>query len=186
MNDERARDREVQTLVDEAAIRRVLHRYVRGIDRRDAELIRSCYHPGAIDHHGTFTGDRDAYVVWVLGVLEATTFTSHHLTNVLIEVVGEAAVVETYAVAFHGGESTDRRANFVAGFRYVDRFERRDGEWRIAERHVVQDWSEPWSPRRGHLARYGLIGRAGADDQLYVVAATVPGASGHSSVNGER
>jgi hypothetical protein len=30
--------------------------------------------------------------------------------------------------------------NLFAG-RYVDRFERREGEWRIARRTVVHDWS---------------------------------------------
>ncbi|MFI5040983.1 MAG: nuclear transport factor 2 family protein [Acidimicrobiales bacterium] len=175
------RDTALQQLSDDAEIRRVLYRYARGIDRRDPELVRSCYHADAIDHHGTFDGTRDEYVMWVFQVLEAHTFTSHNLMNISIEVCGDLALVETYAVATHGGEpATDRRKNFVAGFRYVDRFERRDGGWRIAERQVVNDWAEAWAPDRSRLGRFGVLSRSGPDDPLYALARTVPGAVEHS------
>ena len=35
-------------------IKQVLYMYCRGVDRGDAELIRSVYHPDAIDEHGPF------------------------------------------------------------------------------------------------------------------------------------
>ena len=40
-------------------IRELLTRYCRGVDRMDAELIASAYHPDAIDEHGMtqFTGE---------------------------------------------------------------------------------------------------------------------------------
>ena len=37
----------VDDLVARERIRDVIHRYARGVDRRDYELVRSCYHPGA-------------------------------------------------------------------------------------------------------------------------------------------
>ncbi|SDZ41729.1 hypothetical protein SAMN05216215_10714 [Saccharopolyspora shandongensis] len=40
-------------------------RYCRGIDRLDLELVRSCYHPGAVDHHVSFDGDRDQFIAWL-------------------------------------------------------------------------------------------------------------------------
>jgi hypothetical protein len=43
---------EVQRLVDEAEVRNVHLRYCRGLDRRDWELVESCYHPDAIEYHG--------------------------------------------------------------------------------------------------------------------------------------
>ena len=51
-NDESSQAAALQMLIDEAAIKKVHLRYCRGIDRMDWDLIRSCYHPDAIDDHG--------------------------------------------------------------------------------------------------------------------------------------
>jgi hypothetical protein len=146
---------EVRTLIDEGAIRRVLHRYCRGADRMDAELIRSCYHPDAVDSHGTFTGTIDEYIVWVMRILGRYESTFHFLGNIAIEFPPDdgptggsdpaggptLAHVETYGVAFHRHSGGDPKLNLVTGFRYIDRFERRSGEWRIAARTSVTEWS---------------------------------------------
>ena len=129
---------ELAALVDKQAIAEVVLRYCRGIDRLDMELVRSCYHPGGIDHHTGFEGDRDAYVLWVEPLLRRLTSSMHMVGNQLIELDGDLARSETYGTAFHlaiaPGES------FTTGFRYVDRFERRDGRWAIAERWALREW----------------------------------------------
>ena len=63
--------------------------------------------------------------------------------NVLIEVDGDKAKGEAYFIAHHHIPGPDGAGdNFmVAAGRYLDRFERRDGEWRISHRHAVYDWS---------------------------------------------
>jgi hypothetical protein len=61
----------------------------------------------------------------------------HFVSNVLIELEGDVAWVESYLLAYHRtAEQTDR---LFAG-RYVDRCERRDGEWRIARRELVREF----------------------------------------------
>src|SRR5262249_11432964 len=62
-------DGDVRALLDEQAIRRVLARYCRGIDRLDQDLVRSCYHPDATEAHGTFTGGLEEYLAWVWKLL---------------------------------------------------------------------------------------------------------------------
>src|ERR1700760_2685809 len=49
--------REIRRLLDKEAIREVLLRYARGIDRHDDDLMASAYHPDAIDDHGAYIGD---------------------------------------------------------------------------------------------------------------------------------
>lgn len=128
---------------DVRAIGDVLARYCRGIDRRDAELVRSCYWPDATDDHaGAFSGARDEFVEWVVRVLTRFTATMHVLGTHTVEVVGDVAGAETYGVAHHRGDPPDdRRVNYTTGFRYLDRFERRDGQWRIAARRVELEWT---------------------------------------------
>ncbi len=127
---------------DRAEIADVVLRYCRGVDRLDLPLIRSCYHDGGIDHHTGFDGDADSYVAWLSGLLPRFTGTMHMVGNQLIEVIGDVARCETYGTAHHWGEPAgDPGLNFVTGFRYVDRMERRDGEWRIAERWAVREWT---------------------------------------------
>ena len=123
-----AADPDVQRLLDEQEIRAVVLRYCRGVDRLDLELVRDCYHADATDEHGTFVGTRDEYVAWVGEVLTRFEGTMHLVANQLVEVVGDRARCETYGVAHHWGDPPeDHRRNFTTGFRYVDRFERRDG-----------------------------------------------------------
>jgi hypothetical protein len=167
------RDPAVQRLLDRQEIADVVLRYCRGIDRLDLELVRSCYHPDATDEHGTFTGTRDEYVEWVAGIVTRFTGTMHVVANQLIDVDGDVATSETYGVAYHWGEPLDdARRNFTTGFRYVDRFERRDGTWRIARRVAAREWTHV-VPAEQQLVippeRDGRRGRRDRSDAIYEV-----------------
>jgi len=130
-------------LVDRELIRDLVQRYARGVDRRDFALVRSCYHPGAIDEHGPFRGDVDGFIEFLREQLARWSVTQHVIGNSLIEFDGERAHVETYAVAYHRTEFVPDRpvVDVTAGCRYVDVMEKRDGRWGIAHRVVVMDWS---------------------------------------------
>jgi SnoaL-like domain len=138
-----AMDDQVELLLAERAIARVLCTYSRAADRFDLDLMRSCYWPDATDDHGSFIGDVDAFIAFVGPALQRFERTNHFLGNMLIDVdlVDDEARAETYAVAYHRFHDTVGQAtDMVAGLRYVDRFERRDGEWRIAERVCAFEW----------------------------------------------
>ena len=71
--------------------------------------------------------------------------TTHSVANVLIELDDDdpdRARAESYSLAYlrRTDEEGEEWLDFFSG-RYVDRFERRTGEWRISERVVVHDWS---------------------------------------------
>ncbi len=130
-------------LVARQEIRDVLIRYTRGIDRMDRELVRSCYHPDAHDDHGPFKGTVDEFLDWVEQALSYFSSTMHFIGNQLVELDGDVARAESYCVAYHRRAATDgeRAHDLVIGLRYVDRLERRGGEWRIADRLCVFDWT---------------------------------------------
>jgi hypothetical protein len=134
---------ELNLLMAERAIQRVLTSYSRGVDRFDFETVRSCYWPDGTDDHGSFVGGVDEFISFVQKSLNRFERTAHFLGNMQIDVdLGRGvARSETYAIAFHRysdaeGNPTDMRA----GLRYVDRFERRDGQWRIRKRVCAYDW----------------------------------------------
>jgi hypothetical protein len=156
-------------LLAEHDIRRVLLTYARGIDRRDRDLVESCYWPDAQDWHGTFRGTRDEFLDWVMPLLARQTMTMHNLANIMIDLeTPDTAGVETYGVAYHsGGKPGDIRWNYAAGFRYVDRFAKRDGQWRIADRITVIEWVAPWDADAERHEIFGRLGSLDRQDPVY-------------------
>ncbi len=154
-------DRAGALVADRAAIYRQLVRYCRGVDRRDLDLIRSTYHPDAFDDHGSYKGDVEGFLAFVEKEVHARfRITMHKLGQSLIEVDGDVARAESYAICHHvmaeadpaatppgapgspssGPGATHDVADMVMGIRYIDRFERRRGEWRIARRELRWEW----------------------------------------------
>jgi len=162
-------DETVAALAAKREIEEVVLRYCRGIDRMDRELVRSCYHADATDEHGSFTGGVDAFLEWVWKLLARYEMTMHFVGNVLVELADDAAVAESYGVAWHRSRDPRPQLNLVTGFRTLDRFERRgDAGWRIARRVAVTEWSRVDDPKDRWLPPPGLrTGRRDRGDALY-------------------
>ena len=186
-------DAELRALLDKQAIQETLARYVRAIDRRDEALLRSVFHDDAIDHHVGHRHTASEFCAWAIELLGEMGPVAHYLSPALIDLDGDVAHSECYALAFHrltrDGETFDN----VLGARVLDRFERRDGTWRIAWRRVVYDWNrdmpvaETWS--RGFFPGFCAEGRKDRGDPLYEFLATRPtsgGAVARAAVTGER
>jgi hypothetical protein len=132
-------------MADKQEIHEVLMRYCRGVDRGDPELLRSVYHPGAVDRRGPFQFD-DAHTEFaafsVPRLDQSKGVAQHHITNYLIELDGDSADVESYFISYQPTKLEDGdEVLSVIGGRYLDRFDRRDGRWAISERSVIIDWS---------------------------------------------
>jgi hypothetical protein len=132
-------------LQSRAEIAEVVIRYVRGIDRCDEAMLRSCFHPDSRHRHGSFEGLSADFCTHALAICRGVVATHHQLGPVSIELSGETAFTETYFTSHHrygaipppGGQPHEDR---IAAGRYVDRFERRDGVWKIAERVGVMEF----------------------------------------------
>lgn len=129
----------LDALLDRAEILDCIHRYTRGMDRLDRELVRSVYHDGAIDEHGGFVGPVDDFLDWAFAYHAGQIRHQHYVTNHSVELDGDEAHAETYYV-FVGTDRNPDAPLYVVGGRYVDRFERREGRWAIAARVCLVEW----------------------------------------------
>jgi hypothetical protein len=127
-----------QQLADREAIRECVLRYSRGVDRLDAEQMKSAYWPDATDDHGRFVGNGHEFADRVVGTHDRWAASMHCNYNHSIEfddathARGEIYNV-TYLLPKDGGTWS------VWLGRYLDRYECRDGEWRIIHRTCVHE-----------------------------------------------
>jgi len=129
-------------LLDRQDIHDVLMRYCRGVDRGDTNLIASCYHPDAVDDHGAWVATGTEAPALIVSRMNSTPLPAmHFLGNIHIELDGDTALVESYLQAVRLFDRDGKRWIRVRAGRYLDRFTRRAGEWRIAERVLVDDWN---------------------------------------------
>jgi ketosteroid isomerase-like protein len=131
----------LQQLLDREAIRDCIYRFCRGVDRVDEEALRSVYWHDATGRHGTTQGDATTFIDAVLQNRKAGGRAIHMIGNILIELRGDVAAVESYfRTTLDGRNARNTPQETLLAGRYLDRFERRNGEWRVAARTVVYDW----------------------------------------------
>ncbi|MDE8654543.1 nuclear transport factor 2 family protein [Novosphingobium album (ex Liu et al. 2023)] len=165
----------VRQLADREAIRECLYRYARGVDRLDAGMVRSAYWPDCVDNHTGFTGNAEEFIAWAFPIMGTMDQTMHLIANVLMTIRGESADVESYFYGIHRITLPDGgKSDVIGAGRYIDGFEKRGEEWRIARRHVITDWfrqypdSADWS--RGMLGIMIAPGGRFPDDESYTRA----------------
>lgn len=131
---------DLQWLLDRTRIADCLGRYVKGLDRHDSDLIASAFWPDAHIRYGArYDGGLEPFVAWSNASHEERWIGhSHNITNQLVtfEADRSAADVESYVLFFH--RRADSNVDVGVG-RYLDRFERRQEEWRILNRRLVAD-----------------------------------------------
>ena len=134
---------ELAYLRDCEEIRQAMYAYCRGVDRADMDLLDAAFHEDAIDDHGNFSGTKEDAMAALRksGKNPEVKASMHHLGNVLIDLRGDVADVESYFVAYQRREMDGKTYTRSRAGRYLDRFVKRDGRWRVLSRKVVDDWS---------------------------------------------
>ena len=128
----------------------VYRRYMRGFDRNDVDLLRSAVWPDFQINYGEQVNTFDEFVARHLHDHTAHTESWGHLiTNETVEIDGDVAHLETYVTGlFMPNEDNEDGVWFgvrpsILSRRYIDRLDRRDGEWRIAVREFLPHfWAE--------------------------------------------
>lgn len=136
------REEAIQNLLDRAAIRDVMERYTRGIDRRDWDLVASCFAPHArVNYEFVFEGEIEEAIPLFREGLSSMEKTMHFMGNQLIEVDGDRARMETYVIAHHILGMGDEQRDMIAALRYLDDLVREGDRWCIQRRTVKCDWT---------------------------------------------
>jgi hypothetical protein len=129
-----ALEKDLRALVDRQKIWDVMQRYARAVDRCDRELLRSIYWPEATEDHGGFLGTHAEFTDWVMDLSAHHVSSFHGLLNHTCDLDGDDAHCETYHICIMISETPPF---LMATGRYIDHFQRRNGEWKIANRVVV-------------------------------------------------
>ena len=129
---------DVRYLLDRTAILDCISHHARGHDRHDIQLLSDAYHTDGTDEHGYAINAGPAYAEWANNAHAAGSLLhTHNITTHTCEIDGDTAHCESYVLVVllnNDGES----ARIISG-RYVDRLERRDGQWKIALRRTTVD-----------------------------------------------
>lgn len=168
-------EKTIQELSDRQEILDCIHRYCHGMDRLDRDLVLSAYHPGAWDDHGTICAPAEDFVDFTIKRhVEFLTDTHHHfVTNHRCEIDGDVAHATTYflysGTAKKAPDADQEPQVILSGGRYIDRLERRDGTWAIADRVCLIEWNGALNatgmPETGGLAISGVAARDRSDLQ---------------------
>lgn len=175
-----------ERVADRLEIQDVVHRWCRAIDRLDYDSMRKVFHPDATDNHNFYCGDVEGLIDWIRQRHRTITFSMHMVANQLIEFAApDVALSETYVwciqrypanakeslEALTGGQVGPEGVgmDLMACSRYVDRFHRRNEQWRILRRTVVTDWKaiHPFDDKAPVPQPHWNIGRHDTDDFIY-------------------
>ncbi len=147
----------LDALLDTQAIRDVLSRYCRGLDRMDREMAESVWHDGGTaDYVGIYEGTGHRFIEWVWEAHAAMERHSHQITNVLVELGddGVSATSEAYVTVvlwtLPDGDGT--QMELVGRGRYLDKWEKREGRWAIAHRTHLLDTSSQFPLGRADVS----------------------------------
>jgi len=127
---------ELRVLVDRQAIVDVIHAYCRNVDCVDAPAVARLFTTDCVVDYGPGLGGPThgsaALEARLATGLPRFAATSHHVSNIEIELDGDRARSVTYLYAWHRFPDDTPDAHLFA--QYHDRFVRTDDGWRIAER----------------------------------------------------
>lgn len=137
----------LQEMLDEHALTKLVHAYCRAVDRGDIDALRDLYHHDAVDAHGGFsTGSVEGFFEQLTASRPYLRAMQHHITTVNFAVEGNSAEGEIYNIAVHTLAGKEPDVDLVIGGRYLDKYEKRDGTWKLLERTIVTDWARVSDP----------------------------------------
>jgi 3-phenylpropionate/cinnamic acid dioxygenase small subunit len=133
---------------DVIELNQLAYRYAAAVDACDEAAFLAVFtpgarlrsfHPDAAEPFADLAGHAQLATIpnTMRGMYRATT---HMMTNHLVDVAGDAASGEVLCTARH--LELDGASTINVIIRYIDRYARHEGAWRIADRQIRFLWSE--------------------------------------------
>jgi hypothetical protein len=150
-------------LLDESACRAVLARYGAAIDWQDRPGLETVFWPDAEIDYGFFKGSGADLVSVLLQIATLSLRRFHMLGGERLQIAGDIAHAESYILtqAISQGPDGAQQSSLFYG-RFIDRLERRQGEWRIGRRNYLQHGAYA-GPYAENAAPIGLPNADGLD-----------------------
>lgn len=139
---------------DHQLILNCLHAYAFAVDDKDVNALRDVFHPDARIRAFGQSLSVDEYCVAIPNIV-ARMNTCHKISNEVVTIDGDRAVVRSYVFAYHGvpADLGDPGADAIFGAveedtdsliigTYRDILEKRNGEWRILEKLIGLKWQQ--------------------------------------------
>jgi len=170
---------QLEMLIDHFEIREVLESYIHACDRADRDAVAEVYHEDSFDDHGHMKSPGHEYATAVVDALKTKWESCNHvLGQSRIKVTGDSAGAETLFYATQtrlqdGVMMLDQQLG-----RYIDKLERRQGQWRFKLRRCVMEWatSGPLGESFVDPTAY-FAGLRSGDDLSYELLGLKPGSS---------
>jgi 3-phenylpropionate/cinnamic acid dioxygenase small subunit len=135
----------IDELESRAALRDIVTDYCLGFDNHDWDRFIGIWHPDAVweigPPFGTFTGHEGIREA-VYEILYPVWRETHHLTSNLRLSFSDPDHAHGVCNVDCMGATTDDIVQMISAT-YTDDFERREGAWKIAKRHVVIHYFNP-------------------------------------------
>ena len=138
---------------DRHAVREVIGKYFAALDRADKSLLAECFSADARYEStgGTLNLDgREAICARLASAHSG--WRSHVPSSMTIEIDGDRARADTFALAYLVEDAGADQRVIVRGVQYLDELRREAGEWRISRRYHGTQWQfeartvEPFVP----------------------------------------
>jgi hypothetical protein len=159
---------ELQSLEDHRAITDLIYRYCRAVDRLDVPLGHSIWHEDGTADYGesVYQGNGRGAIDFICAQHKKTLHHSHQVTNILIDLNGDAAGSESYCMAALRVRRGEKLLQMTIWTRYIDRWSRRNGLWGLERRIAIRDFDE--AREVVPLGDYN-VGRRDRSDPSYAV-----------------
>tara|TARA_B100001013_G_C24565799_1_gene424461 strand:+ start:203 stop:769 length:567 start_codon:yes stop_codon:yes gene_type:complete len=152
-----AKIKNLDDLLAEQAVRKAVTCYSRGADRCDIDILKSAFHHDAEVKYGSYDGPYEAFCQNVVDGHHTMNYTTHTVMNEYYNIHSKSGtgVGEIYVLAFlsmsqsgdvmdvskYKDTNSDGGYDYLVAGRYIDKYECREGDWRISLRQYMYDWS---------------------------------------------
>lgn len=129
-------------LLDREAIRETLYAIASGVDRFDPQILgASIWDDAVLDMGGGKTIAGKDFITALKTPATPPKGRMHVVTNIRIKINFDAAVTESFIISCQQLASPDGECIRLRAGRYLDRFKKRSGEWKLSARTLVDEWA---------------------------------------------